>query len=354
MINVGIIGLGRSGWDLHAKSLNSYSDYTVTAVCDVSSSRLDQAAAVFGATPYPDVDALVTHPELDLVVVTSPNNFHAAHAVAASRAGKHVVVDKPMATTLADADAMIAAAREAKRLITVFHSRHWDRDYRMVKSLLQSDLLGRLLTLDSRIQMSGPLWPTYGVPEFNPRWRVQAASGGGYLADWGPHMLEQLLDLLGERPARVACELRSDVWSDEVDDYFSMRLTFPSGVTATVEGSNNARFVLPRWFVVGKEGTLIAPGDFGHWTDVRIRTRVKGIDAEILPTGAGLITEERLYNSGQELSDYFYSNLLEVLEGPETPAITTTHARDVMVVLDAAHRAHDTGTSVALSDSDWA
>ena len=70
---------------------------------------------------------------------------------------------------------MQVTARKAGRILTVFHNRHWDRDYQKVKSIVQQNILGELLTLDSRVMTYGPEWTTYGVPEFNPQWRIQKA-----------------------------------------------------------------------------------------------------------------------------------------------------------------------------------
>ena len=98
----------------------------------------------------------------------------------------------------AEADEMVAAAERSGCLLSVFHNRRWDHDYLMLKSLVRQGILGKLLTLDSRVMTYGPAWATYGVSEAAPAWRTQAEHGGGFLADWAPHLLEQVLDLTGE------------------------------------------------------------------------------------------------------------------------------------------------------------
>jgi predicted dehydrogenase len=264
-----------------------------------------------------------------------------------------VVVDKPMATTLAEADEMVAAARRTGRMLTVFHNRRWDPDFQMLKAVVARDILGSVLTLDSRIYMADGLWGvwgTHGTPEFRPGWRLEAAFGGGYLADWGPHMVDQCLNLVGEWPVSVSCQLRSDLWSDEVDDYYSMRVVFPSGVIATLEASNNARIAPPRWYVVGRQGTLVARGEFSAWTEMRIRADIDGIVAELKPAELGSAASPRRYNSGAETSDYYYSDLAEAIETGRGPTISADHARNVMVVLDAARRSDAAGETVYLQD----
>jgi len=348
MIRVGIIGLGRSGWELHAEPLSGFSDYQLVAVCDRSESRRASAAQTFGARPCSEADELIDDPEVDLVVVSAPSNLHRDLAVAALDAGKNVIVEKPMALSLAEADEMIAAAQRNDRLLTVFHNRRWDQDYQMLKQLVNQGVLGELLTLDSRVMTYGPEWTTYGVAEFNPTWRIQAAYGGGFLADWGPHMVEQLLDLTGEMPQTVTCELRSHLWATEVEDYFHIRLSFPSGLLATLEGSNNARMPLPRWFVVGEKGTLTADGAWGKWTDMRIRGVMAEIPMDLLPQGVGPSSGGRNYDVGEELSARFYTDLAEALAENRPPAITAGRARDGMVVLDAARRSNASGCTIEL------
>lgn len=348
MTNVGIIGLGRSGWELHGASLSRLPDYKIVAVCDQSLKRRSSAAETFGARPYANASALIADTDVDLVVVSAPSNLHANLAIAALEAGKNVVVEKPMAVSLAEADAMVEAAKRTGKVLTVFHNRHWDPDYLIVKQMVRNHLLGDLLTLDSRVMTFGPEWTTFGVPEFDPGWRLKAAHGGGFLGDWGPHLVEQVLDLTGAWPSSVNCQLRSQLWAVEVEDYFNIRLTFPSGLLVTLEGSNNARMPQDRWFVVGSEGTLCADGTWGRWTDMRIRGVVAGLPVDLIPQDVGPSSAGRKFDVSDGLSETFYSDLSGVLQTGRQPEITAQHARDVMAVLEAARESNATGHTVEL------
>jgi scyllo-inositol 2-dehydrogenase (NADP+) len=321
----------------------------VVAVCDQSQDRLRKAAETFSARPYGDPQKLIADPEVQLVVVAVPGKLHTPLTIAALEAGKHVVVEKPMSTTLAEADEMLAAAERSGRILTVFHNRRWDRDYQMVKKLVHDKLLGELLTLESRVMTYGPEWATYGVPEFDPSWRTKAAFGGGFLADWGPHLVEQCLDLTGEWPANLTCQLRSQLWATEVEDYFNIRLTFPSGLLVTLEGSNNARIPLPRWFLVGRSGTLIADGAWGHWTDMRIRTTLSEVTMELTPQDIGPSSGTRNMDVGEELSACFYNDLAEAIRTGRSPAISAQRARQVMAILEAARQSSKSGQTISLA-----
>jgi len=347
MIRVGIIGMGRSGWELHAAPLSQLPGYQVAAVCDQSEKRLTEAARLFNAKPFTDPEALCRAPEVDLVVVAVPGSLHSTLAIHALGFGKHVLVEKPMANTLAEAEAMLAAAEKSKGLLTVFHNRMWDRDFLMVRQLVQEAFFGEVLSIESRVMTYGPEWPSYGVPEFNATWRTQAAYGGGFLADWGPHLVGQCLALAGAWPARVTCQLRSQVWATEVEDAFNLCLDFDSGLLVMIEGSNNARLPLPRWFVVGREATLVADGAWGRWTHMRARKSVGSMVMDIVPQDPGSATAGRSMAVGEDLSVQFYTDLARALDAGTPPAITAAFARDVIALLEAARRSHETRATVA-------
>ncbi len=251
-------------------------------------------------------------------------------------AGKDLVVEKPMSVTLEEADQMLAAAERLGRRMTVFHNRRWDRDYQMLKQLVDGGMLGDLLTIDSRVMTFGPEWANYGVAEFNPQWRLQKAYGGGFLADWGPHLVEQILDLTGEWPESLYCQMRSDLWASEVEDYFNIDMAFASGLTVKIEGSNNARLPLPRWFVVGEQGTLMANGAWGQWTDMRIRGVLEGVPMDFVPQDVGPSSGSASMDVGEGLSAVFYDDLADAMAKGRDSAITAQRARDVMAILEAA------------------
>jgi predicted dehydrogenase len=346
LIRAGVVGLGRSGWELHLETISKMREYQVTAVCDQSPQRLARATATFGTRPHASWQSLLADSEVDLVVVAVPGNLHAPIALAALEAGKHVIVEKPMANTLAEADEMLVVARRTGRMLTVFHNRRWDRDYRMVKSLVRTGELGELLTVDCRVMSFGSTWPTYGVAEFKPSWWVQAAYGGGFLADWGPHLVDQCLDLLDAWPTRVVAELRRCLWSKEVDDYFQIRMAFDAGLLVTVEGSNNARIALPRWFVVGTEATLISGSGFGHWAEMRLARGMDQVTTEAVPRRTGDVGISDGRHVADEPNRLFYEDLAEALARGRTPAVSAARARDVIALLDAARQSSELGQTV--------
>src|SRR5215218_7474673 len=114
VVNVGIVGLGRSGWDIHALTLAKLkSSFRVAAVTDNQPDRCREAIQKLGGRAYPDLPALLDDPDVELAVIATPSHVHADQAIAALERGKHVVCEKPMALSVADADRMIAASQRA-------------------------------------------------------------------------------------------------------------------------------------------------------------------------------------------------------------------------------------------------
>ena len=120
----------------------------------------------------------------------------------------------------------------------------------------------------------------------------------------------------------------------------------PSGMLITLEASNNARIPLPRWFVVGSEGTLTAEGAWGCWTQMRIRRSLADMPADIIPQGVGPSSGGRGMDVGEQLSACFYDDLQEALTKKRPSAITAQRARDVIAILETAREAHKTGQVV--------
>src|SRR5262245_35810727 len=129
----------------HATAIGRTPGARLVAVCRGDSARADAAAAQFGVPCETSYDALLARGDVDAICVCTPSGLHAAQAIAAARAGKHVLVEKPMALTLADADAMIAASRASGVLLGVALQRRIDPSFRAVREAIEAGELGRLM-----------------------------------------------------------------------------------------------------------------------------------------------------------------------------------------------------------------
>ena len=240
-IRVGLIGYGLAGSVFHAPLIRAAARLELAAV---ATSR-----AVEGVRRT-DAEMLVADPDIDLVVVASPNKSHFELARAALENGKHVVVDKPFTSSVAEADELIALAGRKGLMLTVFHNRRWDSDYLTVKRLLATGRLGELRLFDAH-------WDRFR-PELRPGWKDDGDSGAGVLNDLGPHLIDQALQLFG-RPESLLADVATQRPGSRVDDYFALTLTY-GPMRVLLASSALVADPRPRFAVHGSGGSFVKYG----------------------------------------------------------------------------------------------
>lgn len=240
-IRTGLIGYGLGGRAFHVPLIRATAGLELVAV---ATSRDVDLPTV------PDPQAIIDDPGIGLVVISSPNETHHPLARAALEAGKHVVIDKPFAVTLDEADDLIALAEAHGLKLTVFHNRRWDGDFLTVRKLLASNVLGEVMRYEAHWDRFRP------VPVQS--WKEQAGPGRGVLMDLGPHLIDQALILFG-RPDRIDGDVARQREGTEVDDYFA--LTFHYGNRRVIMTSSLlAADPRPRFGIYGSKGSFVKYG----------------------------------------------------------------------------------------------
>ena len=252
-LRVALAGYGVAGAHFHAPLIDATRGLALEAVVTRDPERAAHARA-----RHPDVhvaesvdEALATAP--DVLVVATPNRFHAEAALAAIAAGVAVVVDKPLAVTAAQARDAVEAARAAGVPLTVFHNRRWDGDFLTVRRLRDDGDLGDILRFESRFER----WR----PEPKPGWRETAdpAAGGGVLLDLGPHLVDQALQLFGP-PVRVHAEVTTRRAGAHTDDDAFLALEHAGGAISHLWMSAVAAAPGPRFRVLGSRAAYLKQG----------------------------------------------------------------------------------------------
>jgi scyllo-inositol 2-dehydrogenase (NADP+) len=252
-LRVAIIGYGMAGAVFHAPLIASTEGLAVSAIVTNNAERLQRARADF-----PDAAILASAEQVwqnassyDLVVVASPNRTHVALGIAAMQGGLPVVIDKPMAPSVAEAERLLATSESTGRLLTVFQNRRWDNDFLTVRQLLASepDVLGRIVRFESWYQRYRPQ-PRPGI------WRELPDPGeaGGLLFDLGSHLIDQTLLLFGQ-PLRVYAEVDMRRPGAQVDDDTFVALEFAGGTRAHLWMGVLTRIPGPRLRITGLRGT---------------------------------------------------------------------------------------------------
>lgn len=247
-IRVAIIGYGYASKTFHAPLISGTPGMTLAAVSssDEGKVRIDWPAVPVVAEPR----QLLDDPNIDLIVIPTPNDTHFPLAKAALEAGKHVVVDKPFTVTLSQTRELDAVARSRGRLLSVFHNRRWDSDFLTVKSLINEGLLGEVCYFESHFDRYRP--------RIRDRWRERGGPGSGIWFDLGPHLLDQAICLFG-LPVSMTVDLAQLRPGAQSTDYFHAVLVYPQRrviLHATLlAAAETARFI-----VHGSRGSYIKYG----------------------------------------------------------------------------------------------
>ncbi len=249
-LRVGIIGYGLAGVVFHAPLVASTPGMTVSAIVTADPRRQARARADFpSAAIYNTPEAMLAEPSrLDLVVVAAPNRAHVPLGAAALEAGLPVVVDKPLAPSVADAERLLEAARRAGKLLTVFQNRRWDNDFLTARRLIDAGLLGPVVRIESRFER-------FRAEPKEGAWRERAEpeEAGGLLFDLGAHLIDQAVVLFGP-PVSVYAEVDIRRAGAAVDDDTFVALRFSRGQVAHLWMSVIPRHVGPRLRVMGLRG----------------------------------------------------------------------------------------------------
>ena len=261
----GIMGCGWVARDYAGPAIVASGNGRVAALYDPDPSSLARAGALFPeATAYADIDAFLATPGLAAAYVAAPNHAHRALVEAAARAGLAVLCEKPMATTFADADAMVAAcARAGVRYATAFDQRFHAAHQAMARLIAE----GRLGTVTA-VRIVYACWlPADWAVAGGDNWRIDPKrAGGGALMDLAPHGLDLAATLLREPLVDVAAMGQGRVHHYGVEDGAVLLARSRSGVLVQMHVAYNCPETLPRrrLEVVGTGGQLIAMDTMGQ------------------------------------------------------------------------------------------
>jgi scyllo-inositol 2-dehydrogenase (NADP+) len=351
-IRVGIIGYGLAGSIFHAPLVASTSGLAVAAIVTGNPERRERAAREHPAAAiYPTADAMLERAaDLDLAVVATPNRDHARLGVAAMEAGLAVVVDKPMATTAADAARLIETATRTGRLLTVFHNRRWDSDFATVRQLIAGDLLGPVVRFESRYERSRP-----AVRPGAWRETTSIEEGGGLLFDLGAHLIDQARLLFGP-PLSVYAEASTRRPGAAVDDDIFVALRFAGDPVAHLWMSMIPRRIGPRFRVVGIRGVYEKHGldpqeealrDGGRPGDAGWGAEPAAIWGRITTEVAGVAIDGTVESQAGRYQA-FYAGVRDALVRGAPPPVDPADGMATVAVIEAAHRSARTGQVIAL------
>jgi predicted dehydrogenase len=303
---------------------------------------------------YPDVkvvrsfEELLGDPAVELVIVNTPNYTHYDYAKQALLAGKHVIVEKPFTVTEADGLELIGLARKQGRKISSYQSRRFDSDYRTVKKVIDSGVLGKLVEAEFHYDRF--------TPALSPKVHKETPGPGrGLLYDLGAHMIDQALQLFGDPEALFA-----DIFiirdHSLVDDYMEVLLFYP-GFRCRIKSSYLVREPIPSYSVFGHKGTFLK-----NRTDVQERRLLAGdmptgddwgvessAEQGLLHTGIdGKEIKERVPTERGNYMDYF-TGMYEAIRNNAPLPVTPEEGVRIIRVIEKAYESVRTKRTVTFA-----
>jgi predicted dehydrogenase len=346
-IGVGIVGYGLAGRLFHSPYIAGVDGLRVAAIATAQPDRQAQAAADHPAAAVVEtVDALLERHDVELVVVATPNRSHVPVGIRALEAGRHVVVDKPIAMDVPEAETLIEAADRAGRILTVYQNRRWDGDFQTVQVLIEGGDLGAIDSLEARFERWG---------DVGPAWREQAEEAGGPHRDLGAHLVDQSLLLLG--PARrVFAQMDRRRPGSRVDDSTFVAIDHVDGRRSRLWSSLIASRTGPRLRIRGLDGEYVKedldpqevqllagmrPGDPGFGEEAPDRWgRIYARDGSSRPVPT-------------ERGDYrgYYTRLRDAIRGEGERPVDPADSVRGLRVLEAAERSARSGAAESVGEA---
>src|SRR2546425_2049138 len=320
MLNVGLVGFGFAGQVFHAPVIRAVAGLRLAAIVQ----RRD------GSDFVHSVEDLLTR-DIDLVVIATPNTSHHPIAKQCLLAGRHVVVDKPFTTSVAEAEELVQLAADKRRVLSVYHNRRFVGDFVTVRQLLSEGVLGRVVQFEAHFDRFRP--------ERKPlAWREQPLPGSGLWFDLGPHLLDQALVLFGI-PQAISVDLRSEREGAVVDDAFDVTLHYPH-MRAILRASMLAASPGPAFTVHGTRGSFIKYG-FDPQEEALKAGRTPdeaNWDAEPTEMFGRVSTPEgtRAIPTVPSSFTHYYENVRDAILGKAPLAVTPEQALNVMRGLELA------------------
>lgn len=274
VISTGLLAYGMSGKLFQGPFIDAHKGFKLTAVTERNEKHAEKDFP--GIISYDNTDDLIADENIDLIVINTPNYTHYDYAKKALLAGKHILVEKPFTASSEEAKEILALAKSLDKKVFVYQSRRWDSDFNSVKSIIDGGKLGKLSEVHFRYDRYKA---AIGVKAFKEE--PVAASGLSY--DLGPHLLDQAISVFG-KPDSFHKILGKNRTGTQVDDYFSIHLSYPDSLNVFVHANMLVVDIQPAFVVHGTNGSFIK-----ERADIQEEQLLKGIK----PNDSGFGIEAR-------------------------------------------------------------
>jgi len=339
IMQVGLIGYGMAGQVFHAPMITSIDGLQLAKIRETKSGNLAMAQGRYpSSTIVADSEAILSDPDIDLVVIATPNTLHYSLAQQALLSGKHVVVDKPFTITSEEADALIDLAKKENKLLSVFHNRRYDSGFKTVQKIISENTLGRIAEVEIHFDRFRPKLKENA-------WREQNIPGSGVLYDLGSHLIDQSLVFFGS-PNSINADIKSQREGAKIDDYFQVELHY-----------DKLKVILKAGMLVKESGPqYILHGDKGSFIKYGLDVQEEALKEGQIPNKTTNWGEEpeklwgklnldahgnaNISRVKSETGDYrgYYENVYRSILGEAKLEILPEQARDVIYLIELAQQ----------------
>ncbi len=327
-VTTALLSYGMSGEVFHAPLLASLPEFRLAAIVQRKGDK--------AKTHFPDVrvcrtvEEVVDDPEVELVVVNTPNETHVDFAASALEAGKHVVVEKPFTVTSEEAERLISIAERKGVVLTVFQNRRWDGDFLTVQQVVRDGVLGKIVEFEAHYDR----FRNYIEPN---TWKEEDRPGTGILYNLGSHMLDQALVLFG-MPQSVDARLGIQRPGGKVSDFYDIRMEYPTHLTI-IKSSYLVKADLPRYIIHGTNGSFVKYGLDPQEQALKDKTdpRSAGWGAEAEASWGTLTTTTEVRRIQTQPGNYatFYRNVHAAIRKDAALAVTAQEGARVIQLIEA-------------------
>jgi len=338
-LRLGICGLGRAGMGMIWPELSGRTDIRVTSSFDVLPERTRKLQDLCGARPYDDLNAFLRDDQTDAVIIATRSFEHVPMAIAALRAEKHVIVEKPMAIHLKEADKLLKVAAKSESKLLVRHNRRFDPEITLARKIVKSGKIGKIHSVQLRIT------------GFSRRadWQTLRAYGGGQLLNWGPHVIDWALQLVGYPAQDIWADLKRVAAAGDAED--NVKICFRGGSTgasADLLISGAAAMPQPMFTIYGSQGALVIDAGkamLKHLDQQSIKEMRRVRAAKETPGAGGNFSgnlelnwiEEKHFPSTNPAEQFWDHVVASLARGKKFP-VSLGEAREVMRVIDVARK----------------
>ncbi len=334
-ISVGVIGLGRSGYDIHIRRMRGDDRFWISAVTDWIPERMEEVEEEFKCATYPDYEALLAESDCDVVVVATYSNTHAPISKDVLKAGYHCICEKPISDSFQAARGLVGTAKKLRKKLFVHQNYRFQLEARHILDVIKSKRIGEVFEIRMR------------ALSFSRRndWQTLQEYEGGVINNTCPHFIDLGLQFLGAPVKDIFCDLKHIAAAGDAEDHVKLVLKAENGRVYDMEVSSVCKFPEPKWTVLGSEGTLLSDGKTSkiEWFDPKklkvLPTleeappdRTYGND-DVIPWKS-----EQVPSVGPSVGD-FYDNVWAVLRERMAMIVKPEEALEVVRVTQAAKRA---------------